>query len=240
MSFRAAGVPSDMLLTGKNAVVYGGGGSIGGAVARAFAREGAEVFLAGRTAGEARSGRRGHPRRGRHGPHRGRRRARRRRRRRPRRDRRPDRHLLQRDHPQRRPGHADGGDGRRGLPRARRHRRAHELPDLEGGGAARRGRDPRSSAAPATRCRATASAACRPASRRSSRCAAVLGRERQARHPRRHAAHRRRPATRSRGLRGPRRAGEEPRGHHAARHAGDASRTSATSPRSSPPITPAR
>lgn len=39
-----------MLLEGKNAVVYGGGGSIGGAVARAFAREGARVFLAGRTA----------------------------------------------------------------------------------------------------------------------------------------------------------------------------------------------
>ena len=38
-----------MLLQGKNAVIYGGGGSIGGAVARAFAREGAKVFLAGRT-----------------------------------------------------------------------------------------------------------------------------------------------------------------------------------------------
>ncbi len=38
------------LLIGKNAVIYGGGGSIGGAVARAFAREGARVFLAGRTA----------------------------------------------------------------------------------------------------------------------------------------------------------------------------------------------
>ena len=38
-----------MLLEGKNAVIYGGGGSIGGAVARAFAREGAKVFLAGRT-----------------------------------------------------------------------------------------------------------------------------------------------------------------------------------------------
>lgn len=38
-----------MLLEGKNAVVYGGGGSIGGAVARAFAREGATVFLVGRT-----------------------------------------------------------------------------------------------------------------------------------------------------------------------------------------------
>lgn len=39
-----------MLLQGKNAVVYGGGGMIGGAVARAFAREGATVHLAGRTA----------------------------------------------------------------------------------------------------------------------------------------------------------------------------------------------
>ncbi|WP_326568717.1 SDR family oxidoreductase [Amycolatopsis rhabdoformis] len=38
-----------MLLSGKNAVVYGGGGSIGGAIARAFAEEGARVFLAGRT-----------------------------------------------------------------------------------------------------------------------------------------------------------------------------------------------
>jgi NAD(P)-dependent dehydrogenase (short-subunit alcohol dehydrogenase family) len=38
-----------MLLAGKNAVVHGGGGAIGGAVARAFAREGANVFLAGRT-----------------------------------------------------------------------------------------------------------------------------------------------------------------------------------------------
>src|SRR3954469_3176311 len=38
-----------MLLEDKNAVVYGGGGSIGGAVARAFGREGARVFLAGRT-----------------------------------------------------------------------------------------------------------------------------------------------------------------------------------------------
>jgi 3-oxoacyl-[acyl-carrier protein] reductase len=38
-----------MLLEGKNAVIYGGGGSVGGAVARAFAREGANVHLAGRT-----------------------------------------------------------------------------------------------------------------------------------------------------------------------------------------------
>jgi 3-oxoacyl-[acyl-carrier protein] reductase len=38
-----------VLLEGKNAVVYGGGGAIGGAVARAFARESAKVFLAGRT-----------------------------------------------------------------------------------------------------------------------------------------------------------------------------------------------
>jgi 3-oxoacyl-[acyl-carrier protein] reductase len=38
-----------MLLEGKNAVIYGAGGAIGGAVARAFAREGARIFLAGRT-----------------------------------------------------------------------------------------------------------------------------------------------------------------------------------------------
>jgi len=38
-----------MLLEDKSAIVYGGGGAIGGAVARAFAREGAKVFLAGRT-----------------------------------------------------------------------------------------------------------------------------------------------------------------------------------------------
>ena len=38
-----------MLLENKNAVIYGGGGSVGGGVARAFAREGAKVFLAGRT-----------------------------------------------------------------------------------------------------------------------------------------------------------------------------------------------
>lgn len=38
-----------MLLENKNAVIYGGGGSIGGAVARALAREGAKIFLAGRT-----------------------------------------------------------------------------------------------------------------------------------------------------------------------------------------------
>jgi NAD(P)-dependent dehydrogenase (short-subunit alcohol dehydrogenase family) len=39
-----------VLLEGKNAVIYGGGGAIGGAVARAFAREGAQLFLVGRTA----------------------------------------------------------------------------------------------------------------------------------------------------------------------------------------------
>jgi 3-oxoacyl-[acyl-carrier protein] reductase len=37
-----------MLLEDKNAVIYGAGGSIGGAVAQAFAREGTKVFLAGR------------------------------------------------------------------------------------------------------------------------------------------------------------------------------------------------
>jgi 3-oxoacyl-[acyl-carrier protein] reductase len=38
-----------VLLEEKTAVIYGGGGTIGGAVAQAFAREGANVFLAGRT-----------------------------------------------------------------------------------------------------------------------------------------------------------------------------------------------
>jgi NAD(P)-dependent dehydrogenase (short-subunit alcohol dehydrogenase family) len=38
-----------MLLDNKNAVIYGAGGSIGGAVAKEYAREGARVFLAGRT-----------------------------------------------------------------------------------------------------------------------------------------------------------------------------------------------
>jgi NAD(P)-dependent dehydrogenase (short-subunit alcohol dehydrogenase family) len=38
-----------MLLENKVAVIYGAGGPIGGAVARAFAREGATLFLAGRT-----------------------------------------------------------------------------------------------------------------------------------------------------------------------------------------------
>ena len=36
-----------MLLENKNAIIYGAGGAIGGAVARAFAREGARVFLSG-------------------------------------------------------------------------------------------------------------------------------------------------------------------------------------------------
>jgi NAD(P)-dependent dehydrogenase (short-subunit alcohol dehydrogenase family) len=38
-----------MLLEGKNCIIYGGGGSIGSGVARTFAREGARLFLAGRT-----------------------------------------------------------------------------------------------------------------------------------------------------------------------------------------------
>jgi NAD(P)-dependent dehydrogenase (short-subunit alcohol dehydrogenase family) len=37
-----------MRLENKNAIIYGAGGAIGGAVARAYAREGARVFLTGR------------------------------------------------------------------------------------------------------------------------------------------------------------------------------------------------
>jgi 3-oxoacyl-[acyl-carrier protein] reductase len=40
-----------MMLQNKNAVVYGAGGSLGGAFARAFAGAGARVFLTGRSAG---------------------------------------------------------------------------------------------------------------------------------------------------------------------------------------------
>jgi NAD(P)-dependent dehydrogenase (short-subunit alcohol dehydrogenase family) len=39
----------NQLLKDKNAIIYGGSGAIGGAVARTFAREGARVFIAGRT-----------------------------------------------------------------------------------------------------------------------------------------------------------------------------------------------
>ena len=37
-----------MLLENKTAIIYGAGGAVGGAVAHAFAREGAQVFLTGR------------------------------------------------------------------------------------------------------------------------------------------------------------------------------------------------
>jgi NAD(P)-dependent dehydrogenase (short-subunit alcohol dehydrogenase family) len=39
------------LLEGKTAIIYGAGGGIGGGVARTFAREGARLFLVGRTQG---------------------------------------------------------------------------------------------------------------------------------------------------------------------------------------------
>ncbi len=37
-----------MMLKNKNAAIYGAGGAVGGTVAKAFAREGARVFLTGR------------------------------------------------------------------------------------------------------------------------------------------------------------------------------------------------
>ena len=40
---------NSQILLGKRAIVFGAGGSIGAAVAKEFAAEGAEVFLAGRT-----------------------------------------------------------------------------------------------------------------------------------------------------------------------------------------------
>jgi len=42
---------NDMLLKNKNAVVYGAGGSLGGAVSKALAAAGARVFLTGRASG---------------------------------------------------------------------------------------------------------------------------------------------------------------------------------------------
>ena len=38
-----------MLLNGKTAIIFGAGGAIGGAVAKAFARDGARLFLSGRS-----------------------------------------------------------------------------------------------------------------------------------------------------------------------------------------------
>jgi len=40
-----------MMLKAKNALIYGAGGDIGASIARAFAREGARLFLSGRTLG---------------------------------------------------------------------------------------------------------------------------------------------------------------------------------------------
>ncbi|WP_207944662.1 SDR family NAD(P)-dependent oxidoreductase [Actinomadura rubrisoli] len=40
------------MLDNKNAIIYGGGGSLGGGIAKTFARNGARVFLTGRTRGK--------------------------------------------------------------------------------------------------------------------------------------------------------------------------------------------
>jgi 3-oxoacyl-[acyl-carrier protein] reductase len=52
-SLAASSMNNSSLLKGKHAVVFGAGGSIGAAVAKEFAAEGAEVFLAGRTKSKA-------------------------------------------------------------------------------------------------------------------------------------------------------------------------------------------
>jgi 3-oxoacyl-[acyl-carrier protein] reductase len=104
-----------MLLEDKNAVIYGAGGSIGGAVAQAFAREGTKVFLAGRTkakldevAEEIRSGRRSSGNGAAQRPRRaGRRRTRRRRGREGRRHRRLLQRRLDPRRPARKPAHPD-------------------------------------------------------------------------------------------------------------------------------------
>jgi NAD(P)-dependent dehydrogenase (short-subunit alcohol dehydrogenase family) len=43
-----------MLLENKNAIIYGAGGAVGGAIARVFAREGAKLFLTGHHLTESR------------------------------------------------------------------------------------------------------------------------------------------------------------------------------------------
>lgn len=43
-------MPTSLMLQDKVALIFGGGGSIGAAIARQFASEGAHVFLSGRTA----------------------------------------------------------------------------------------------------------------------------------------------------------------------------------------------
>ena len=48
-SSKSAAATRTGLLAGKRAVIYGAAGAMGSAVARAFAREGAQLFLAGRT-----------------------------------------------------------------------------------------------------------------------------------------------------------------------------------------------
>jgi 3-oxoacyl-[acyl-carrier protein] reductase len=48
-SFAGSPANNSAILKGKHAVVFGAGGSIGAAVAKEFAAEGAEVFLAGRS-----------------------------------------------------------------------------------------------------------------------------------------------------------------------------------------------
>ena len=54
--FRSTMIPA-MLLDGRNAVIYGAAGSIGGAVARAFAAEGATVHSADARYSALRAGR---------------------------------------------------------------------------------------------------------------------------------------------------------------------------------------
>ena len=134
---------SVMLLEAKTAIVYGAGGAIGSGVARAYAREGAEVHLAWPHPVDARGSRPAHPaQRRRRARGRGRRpgpgggRAARQRGRRQRRH----RHLLQRHLQRRRPGHAAPRDAVRGIPavgyeggyralqRRRRHGPAHDPP----------------------------------------------------------------------------------------------------------------
>ncbi len=123
-----------MLLDNKTAIIYGAGGAIGSAVARAYAREGADVHLAGRTEATLDTVARAHPKRRRHCSRSTRRRPRpcggRGARERCRRCQRRHRRVLQRHLQRRRPRRTTARHGFRGLPAPRDQSRRRPGADL--------------------------------------------------------------------------------------------------------------
>ena len=237
-----------MLLDDRTAVIYGGGGAIGGAVARAFAREGATVHLAGRTpatldavaeeiraaGAAAETARVDALDEGAVDEHadavrpRGR----------------GHRHLVQRDLAQLRARDPDGGDGARRLRGRDRDDGQDHLPHREGGrpahDPARLGGDPR--------LRRLGRSAARLLHRRHpgrlrghrADAAPALGRARAPRHPRRDPSDRRRARVAPEGFEGREKIVESIVSRRPCSAAPRRSRTSATSRPSSPPTGRAR